>query len=553
MLSAAVLLSIAASAQDEIKHRAPEFEFIRSDSATYVMPAWDAVMSTKPNYEMIRLQALDPLPADGDKKKHIRAKIVAKRVFSKENNNYGSPTFAPASVGATSIPGNFSLIEGSKTGWTYKSIFGTTDQTNDHGETGIIPSTDIVVSGMNPYTIKKQTIDTLVIPASYKIGGSNIWSGYTFDIVVIGEGAFRNDSPSNHNVLECQTVIIPNTVEVIENNAFRHGTFTNVVFEEGSKIKKIEKATFEGCPNLEKINIPASVDTIEGTAFGACDKLKKIVFEGNVPTLTMVDEEPNYPKPATYNGPYNIFQGAQRFIKKGIVKGNVTPSECLISVNEGLLESYRESDPLWNEFYFTAPILKIGEGKKIITYCSKYDFSTSAFGEESGVKAYRVRYEDVKPHSVDTTAIEGSIARGEGVLISGEGGKTYNLFFPPTSMSVEKLQEGENMLVGTLEPTDLTDLVNDEDLAIYVLSNGEFHRSKAGTLAAGKAYLKVDATEEMPLDSKMSIGSKDNTTAINTVGLEQSMRNGVYDLQGRGVKHLTKGFYIVNGKKVIIK
>jgi hypothetical protein len=52
-------------------------------------------------------------------------------------------------------------------------------------------------------------------------------------------------------------------------------------------------------------------------------------------------------------------------------------------------------------------------------------------------------------------------------------------------------------------------------------------------------------------------GSKsiDDVTAIEGMRADGSeeMRNGVYDLQGRKVSEPSKGVYIVNGKKVVIK
>ena len=46
----------------------------------------------------------------------------------------------------------------------------------------------------------------------------------------------------------------------------------------------------------------------------------------------------------------------------------------------------------------------------------------------------------------------------------------------------------------------------------------------------------------------------DETTDINTLNVERETLNGeVYDLQGRRVAQPTKGLYIVNGKKVVIK
>ena len=45
----------------------------------------------------------------------------------------------------------------------------------------------------------------------------------------------------------------------------------------------------------------------------------------------------------------------------------------------------------------------------------------------------------------------------------------------------------------------------------------------------------------------------DEVTGINEVKNEKETVNGIFDLQGRKVITPSKGLYIVNGKKVVIK
>lgn len=85
----------------------------------------------------------------------------------------------------------------------------------------------------------------------------------------------------------------------------------------------------------------------------------------------------------------------------------------------------------------------------------------------------------------------------------------------------------------------------------YVLSDGAFHPVKAGTLAAGKAYiLKADVPSAAPMLS-ISFG---DVTGINDVRSKmEEVRGDIYDMQGRKVAQPSKGLYIVNGKKIVIK
>ena len=90
----------------------------------------------------------------------------------------------------------------------------------------------------------------------------------------------------------------------------------------------------------------------------------------------------------------------------------------------------------------------------------------------------------------------------------------------------------------------------------YVLNKGGngigFYKLKStGTIGAHKAYLTYDgviggAREFFLFDEE--------TTGVNTLNIERKTMNGdYYDLQGRKVAQPTKGLYIVNGKKVVIK
>ena len=83
----------------------------------------------------------------------------------------------------------------------------------------------------------------------------------------------------------------------------------------------------------------------------------------------------------------------------------------------------------------------------------------------------------------------------------------------------------------------------------YILKDGVFQPANAGTLAAGKAYLAiaVSSAHELIMDFDES-----DVTAISEV-TTTNHTNEFYDLQGRKVAQPTKGLYIVNGKKVIIK
>jgi len=91
----------------------------------------------------------------------------------------------------------------------------------------------------------------------------------------------------------------------------------------------------------------------------------------------------------------------------------------------------------------------------------------------------------------------------------------------------------------------------------YILSDGKFyHASPAGPVAVGKAYLHLDDEPAAAGREFLEIEIDGYATGINMVNGEGLKVNGsetYYDLQGRRVLYPTKGLYIVNGKKVVIK
>ena len=88
----------------------------------------------------------------------------------------------------------------------------------------------------------------------------------------------------------------------------------------------------------------------------------------------------------------------------------------------------------------------------------------------------------------------------------------------------------------------------------YILQSGVFKIARdGGYLKANRAYLHTsyDVTAAGARDY-LDFAFDDDVTAVNEVKTTNNT-NVVFDLQGRRITQPTKGLYIVNGKKVIIK
>lgn len=96
----------------------------------------------------------------------------------------------------------------------------------------------------------------------------------------------------------------------------------------------------------------------------------------------------------------------------------------------------------------------------------------------------------------------------------------------------------------------------------YALSGGVWQPVAEGaSLGAFRFYLKVDSRNSLNASLSNAIrmrvidenGNEDGTTGIENSEFKIQNSEIIYDLQGRRVENPTKGVYIVNGKKMILK
>ena len=163
------------------------------------------------------------------------------------------------------------------------------------------------------------------------------------------------------------------------------------------------------------------------------------------------------------------------------------------------------------------------------------------FSSATGINAaYIVSEASISAGTAKLEAVN-ELPAGEGVILKGTPGAAYSIPVVANASPVT------NLLKGAVEAYDCA--ANE----VYILKNGELHLvTEASTVPAGKAYLPADNVAAAP--ALMFVFADDmQTTGINAVKGEGFTVNGYYDLQGRKVANPTKGMYIVNGKKVIVK
>ena len=184
-------------------------------------------------------------------------------------------------------------------------------------------------------------------------------------------------------------------------------------------------------------------------------------------------------------------------------------------------------------------------GKEYITFASPYALDCTTDNLPAGLKAYKAT--GVSASSVTIEEVNATVAAGTGLLLQRTGDTSaagnFNIPVVATGTNIS----GTNKFVGVTAAAGAA--IGGDGVYDYVLKDGQFHHASSGTLAQGKAYLHLDAAPAAPV---LTIDFGD-VTGISQIENGELIIENVYDLQGRKVAQPTKGLYIVNGRKVVIK
>lgn len=90
---------------------------------------------------------------------------------------------------------------------------------------------------------------------------------------------------------------------------------------------------------------------------------------------------------------------------------------------------------------------------------------------------------------------------------------------------------------------------------VYGYADGKFVKATTGSVKPFRTYVKVADAQAAPMAFGVNI--EGTVTGINNATTAATAKEAIYNLQGVRVsgdlKHLTKGVYIVNGQKVVVK
>ena len=190
----------------------------------------------------------------------------------------------------------------------------------------------------------------------------------------------------------------------------------------------------------------------------------------------------------------------------------------------------------WEEDKLPVPIASSGYS----TIAKDVAFDCANLPE--GLKAYKVP--NISSTAVTLEEVTTAVAAGTGLILVGQPKTAYSIPLVASGTDISST----NKLHAAVTATDVA--ANE----VYILKGGKFCKvTGASTVPAGKAYLLASDVPASAPELVFDFGGE--VTGINSIANSQELKanSPIYNLAGQRVAQPTKGLYIVNGKKVVIK
>ena len=176
---------------------------------------------------------------------------------------------------------------------------------------------------------------------------------------------------------------------------------------------------------------------------------------------------------------------------------------------------------------------------------------------DTNVRAYIAKYDDEKDVICLTNVKK--VPANTGLFIKGEADD-----IPVLTGAADAVDWSSNVLKpfssnGTLDATVTIGETEYTNFVLGLVSETptflKVPTTDGVSMTAGKAYLQIPTTD-VPAGARMAVVFNDETTGVSEkvkVNSEEFATAQYYNLSGQRVEKPTKGLYIVNGKKVIVK
>ena len=409
-----------------------------------------------------------------------------------------------------------------------------------------------------------------------------------------------------------KSITIPASVTTIGEGAFDScEALESVTFASGSMLEVIGDWSFEFCEALESITIPASVTTIGEGAFDECTSTTDVYCYADPAKLTWESYTSDFNENTKFHVNDNQlaayvakFGDAQvKFVgeapKTYIITVSVPGMEPFTSGVKALpfTKPFRECVPtdfanLMN-FASIKDITIVGDNVEYEEPPYSWDTEFTVTGPGTSTVTVITTMAPVTLTVSTTRAFEvaannangaywATFYSSEGNFQAADGTQVFAVNLDGTTLTMNEIsggivnqEQGVVLKKTTSGSFILTETETSSDAANYTGNNltgtdngiqnpgnayvlgytpaagvGFYHLADGGTIGANKAYLTYTAPADG--DARQFFSFVDPTGIGETLRYENESQN-VYDLQGRRVDQPTKGLYIVNGRKIVIK
>src|SRR5574344_1568283 len=379
-----------------------------------------------------------------------------------------------------------------------------------------------------------------------------------------------------------ESVTIPNSVTSIGDYAFDGcSKLATVSFQDISTLSSIGDYDFRGCTNLVSIDIPNSVTSIGYEAFYGCTNLTTVTFQ-SPSTLASIEGFAfgNCTKLTSFTIPSSVTSiGDLAFFGSSNLVTVFLPVKTTVAAASGNSVFFKASTDL--KFYI---LDGTGTEANKTAYTGATNWSTFATATntffayqktvtDAGVATLYLPYDVDIPNGVKAYYCSGTDKSSYLSMkqLTGTASASTPLYLEAAAGTYTFL--GNNNGTQTSTPTDMNPILKGSTKELTYVENtyltlgqkagdtkyGFYLYQNASKTAIPANVCHILKSEYIPDGSAkgLDISFNDTPTSISTA----TMGNGanaeakIYDLQGRRVtsSHPTKGLYIVNGKKMIIK
>ena len=381
-------------------------------------------------------------------------------------------------------------------------------------------------------------------------------------------GTWTFKMPESSVIISATFAEKPQKPTLAYNQATRTITITNTEYEAGNNVTAtlhytlnngVEQTTTDASVTTEAITVNTTVTAwIVSTETVSSDNAEATFKVAAKPTVAYTDGENTVSLSLTEDTGTNTADKELYYTTDGTpptTESTQQTANGTINITEGMTTIKvlaLDADGNYSEiveqtvayaYYLTA-------SKEWTTYYNNY---SKTFSVPDGLKAYTVTSVTAPANGQSgniTIAEQTVIAKNTPMLIYNENASNTDKYRVYTTT--------DQTISGTASEFKGVDAdydIPNDGKARYILVDGVFTRTVSGTLPAHRCYLELNAssTQATARHFIIGIGGGDGTTGIQTIDNGKLTIDNCYDLQGRRVAQPTKGLYIVNGKKVVIR